>query len=110
VRYLDGLPDPLWQVAVGVVAALLDDDRAADAAREACEPVEGRWTDAARVGLDDPALARAARRCVRAAAAALPRLGAPRLARAVADYDERFTAQGRCPGDQVLDRLLEVSA
>jgi len=110
LRYLDGLPDPLWQVAVGVAAALLDDDRAADAAREACEPVEGRWADAARLALDDPALGRAARSCLSAAQEALPRLGAPRLARAVGAYAEQFTDRGRCPADDALDLLLEVSA
>ncbi len=102
VRYLDALPDPLWQVAVGVVAALLDDDAAADAARDACAPVEGRWADAARVAVGDPDLARAAQGCLAAAASALPRLGAPALARAVEDFAERFTSRGRCPADDLL--------
>ena len=110
LRYLDGLPDPLWQVAVGVAAALLDDDRAADAARAACAPVEGRWADAARVALDDPDLSRAAAQCLQAAQEALPRLGAPRLAATVAAYTDRFTSRGRCPADETLDQLMEVPA
>lgn len=105
VRYLDGLPDPLWQVAVGVVAALLDDDRAADRAREACAPVEGRWAAAARCAVRDPALARAALGCLDAAARALPGMRAPDLAAQVEDYLERYTSRGRCPADDVLERL-----
>lgn len=103
LRYLDALPDPLWRVAVGVAAALLDDDAAADAARSACQPVEGRWLDAARCATRDPALARAANSCLEAAMAALPRMGAPELAGETALYLERFTARGRCPADDVLD-------
>lgn len=103
VRYLDMLPDPLWRVAVAVVAALLDDDRAADAAREACAPVEGRWRDAARLATADPALAAAAQGCLSAAADALPRLGAAGLAAETVCYIERFTARSRCPADELLD-------
>lgn len=107
VRYLDGLPDPWWQVAVAVVAALLDDDRAADAARAACEPVEGRWAAAARFAMRDPELARAARGCLAAAADALPRLGAPALADRVQAYAEVFTSRGRCPADDLLEAPVQ---
>ncbi len=103
LRFLDMLPDPLWQVPVAVAAALLDDDLAADAAREACAPVEGRWTDAARLATSDPALARAAAGCLEAAVSALPRLGAASLVPAVEGFAERFTARGRCPADELLD-------
>ena len=103
LRYLDMLPDPLWQVAVATAAVLLDDETAADAARAACEPVEGRWRDAARDAVCDPALQLAAETCLRAAADALSRSGSPSLARAVADYVERWTARGRCPADDLLD-------
>jgi len=103
LRYLDALPDPLWQVAVAVAAALLDDDAAADAAREACAPVEGRWTDAARLATGDTALAAAATGCLVAAADALPRLDAAHLAPAVLAYAERFTTRGRCPADDLVD-------
>ncbi len=102
VRYLDGLPDPLWQVAVGVVAALLDDDVAADQARAACAPVEGRWLDAARRATGDPELARAASACLSAAVPALVRLGAGRLATVTENYLERYTDRGRCPADDQL--------
>ena len=103
LRYVDMLPDPLWQVVVAVAAALLDDDVAADAARDACAPVEGRWADAARLATADPALATAATACLVAAAGALPRLGAPSLVPAVLAYVDRFTSRGRCPADDLLD-------
>lgn len=103
LRYVDMLPDPLWQVAVAVAAAVLDDDRAADAARAACAPVEGRWRDAARLATGDRSLARAALGCLLAAAEALPRLGAPDLARSVLAYADRYTWRGRCPADEVLE-------
>lgn len=101
VRYIDGLPDPLWQVAVAVVAALLDDDTAAEAARVACEPVEQHWAQAARHGMADPELARAAQACLTAAAEALPRLGAPALAGPVEEFLDRYTARGLSPAAAV---------
>lgn len=101
LRYLDMLPDPLWQVAVATAAALLDDDAAADAARAACEPVEGRWREAARDAVADPALQRAASGCLAAAARAL----APPLSAAVLAFADRYTDRGRCPADDLLDAL-----
>ena len=103
LRYLDAVPDPLWQVALAVATALLDDDRAADAARSACAPVEGWWGRAARLGMRDPSLAAAASSCLLAAAGALPRLGAPELAGPVLAYAERFCCRRRSPADDVLD-------
>ena len=103
LRYLDMLPDPLWPVAVTTAAVLLDDPRAADAARQACEPVEGRWRAAARHAVGDPALRRAATGCLDAAAEALHRKGFRPLATAVAAFAETWTEQGRCPADDLLD-------
>ena len=105
LRYLDALPDPLWRVAVATAAVLLDDDDAADAARAACAPVEGRWRDAAVSATSDAELARAATGCLVAAADALSRTGAPALAAAVSAYADRYPARGRCPADDVLDAL-----
>ena len=105
LRYLDALPDPLWQVAVATTAALLDDDVAADLARDACAPVEGRWRDAAVHATADGELARAAARCLEVAAAALSRTGADGLAVSVAAYADRYAARGRCPADDVLDAV-----
>jgi hypothetical protein len=97
---IDALPEPYWPVPIAVVAALIEDPLAAEAAAEAAEPAAGRWREAARDALSDPVLATAARRCFEAALDALPRLGAEALIPLVAGYAERFVARGRCPADE----------
>ncbi len=100
VRFIDAQHGRWWSVPPAVIAALLDDACAAEDARAACAPIEGRWRDAARVGLDDVELRRAAGRTLRIAAAALhrrPDHGQP--AGQVEAYLERWTARGRCPAD-----------
>jgi glutamate--cysteine ligase len=99
LRMIDALPEPYWPVPIAVVAALIDDPLAADAAAEAAEPAADRWREAARDALTDPVLARAARLCFQAARDALPRLGAEALQPLVDDYAERFVERGRCPAD-----------
>jgi glutamate--cysteine ligase len=90
LRFLDAQPAEEWFAPVAVVAALLADDRALDAARAACAPVENRWLSAARLGLDEPALATAAARVLDVAAAALTRTDLSAAARdAVVDIVER---------------------
>ncbi|MFK3979466.1 ergothioneine biosynthesis glutamate--cysteine ligase EgtA [Micromonospora sp. NPDC050397] len=73
LRFLDAQPPGEWIAPVGVLAALLGDDTALGLAREACEPVLDRWKAAARFGLADPELARAAAAVLRVALAALDR-------------------------------------
>lgn len=80
LRFLDTQPGDEWFAPVAVVTSLLGGDAALDAARDACEPVAGRWRDAARLGLADPALARAARTLRDVAAGALERTGLPAAA------------------------------
>jgi glutamate--cysteine ligase len=64
----------------------------------------GPWLRAARLGLADPALARAARACFEAADAALGRAGAPAgVRRRVADFAEEYVLRGRCPADDTLE-------
>jgi len=78
IRYLDAQPPAAWPVCAAVVYALITDDRAAARALEHAAPVSHRWLDAARSGLADPELHRAAAACFHAAIDALPRLGAGR--------------------------------
>jgi len=73
------------------VAAVLDDDGVADVARAACAPVEGRWQDAARLGVADLELQQAA-------TAVLAAVGG----QDVEAFLERFTLRGRCPADDLL--------
>jgi glutamate--cysteine ligase len=135
LRMIDAQPGDGWIVPVAVVSALTDDPVAADAAMAAAEPVwqhnaadqsqasarsrpraGGRsrdetspWLRAARLGLADPVLARAAQRCFDAAAAALSRAGAPLVARtAVDDFAERYVNRGRCPADDILDSITHL--
>jgi ergothioneine biosynthesis glutamate--cysteine ligase EgtA len=129
LRMIDAQPGNGWIVPVSVVSALADDPAAADAAMAAAEPVwhdgagpagqlprqrtggRGRdeptpWLRAARLGLADPVLARAAQQCFDAAATALARAEAPPAATAaVAEFAERYVQRGRCPADDVLDSI-----
>jgi gamma-glutamylcysteine synthetase len=100
VRYLDAVPQRWWPALVALVVALLDDPTAADAATEATEPLADGWTRAARDGLADPALARAARQCIQAALAAVP----PELKAEVELYAE-LVESGRSPGDEFMDQV-----
>lgn len=63
VRYLDAQPLEWWAVPIAVMTALLDDPLAAAEAAVAAAPARGRWSTAGRVGLEDPVLHEAARRC-----------------------------------------------
>jgi glutamate--cysteine ligase len=97
-----------WEPVTAMVTALMDDERAADLAEEACTPV-GSLSDpvrtAARHALADPLLASAALGCAEAALMALPRLGADGPTRTRAeDFVDRYTARGRCPANERLDR------
>jgi glutamate--cysteine ligase len=97
IRYLDAAPEPWWPALAAVAATLLDDPVAADRAAEAGEPVAGAWTRAARDGLADPALRRAATGCLTAAVDAVPEVLRPEVT-ALAE----LVAAGRSPGDAVL--------
>ena len=132
LRMIDAQPGDDWIVPVSVVAALTDDPVAADAAMAAAEPVwraggpprdPGQvprqrttskdqatpWLRAARLGLADPVLARAAQQCFDAAAASLARSDAPATARtAVADFAERYVLRSRCPADDILDSISHL--
>jgi glutamate--cysteine ligase len=107
LRMIDSLPDPWWRVAAAVATALLEDTDAGATALEAVTAppvgmgVADHWRTAARHGLADPALRRAAEVVFRAALEGIGRLGADRhtVAAAEAFYD-RFVARGRCPADE----------
>jgi glutamate--cysteine ligase len=97
IRYLDAAPEPWWPALAAVTATLLDDPVAADRAAEATEPVAGQWTRAARLGLADDGLRRAAVRCLTAALDAVPDVLRPEVA-ALAE----LAGRGHSPGDAVL--------
>jgi glutamate--cysteine ligase len=117
LRMIDAQPGDGWIVPVAVASALADDERAADAALAAAEPVwngtgpqsdprrlHDPWLRAARRGPDDPRISRAAKQCFEAAEAALARADAPASIRqAVANFTERYVLQDRCPANDQLD-------
>lgn len=108
----DRQPGDGWRVPLAVTAALLDDAYAAAEAECAIRPLLGTprlWERAARDALTDPELAAAARECFVAAYGALARHGVSREIRdAVASFTERYVLRGRCPADDVLDRVTAL--
>ncbi|REE98885.1 ergothioneine biosynthesis glutamate--cysteine ligase EgtA [Thermomonospora umbrina] len=110
LRMIDALPAAYWPVPVAVATALLEDPQAAETAEAATRPVAGRWAEAARDALTDPALALAARRCFTAALEALPRIGAAGLVPLVAEYSRRYVERGRCPADDLAAEHLQEAA
>ncbi|MEO3868719.1 ergothioneine biosynthesis glutamate--cysteine ligase EgtA [Nonomuraea sp. B12E4] len=111
IRYLDAQHPELWPVCAAVTHALVSDDRAADAALAAVDrhlpfrgPYREPWEAAARCGLSEPRLARAAEACFRAALEALPRLGAnPGLVGMVAAFADRYVTPGRSPAADLME-------
>jgi glutamate--cysteine ligase len=104
LRFLDALPTPWWQAAAAVTAAVLNDTETALVAERACRDLgaASAWARAETRGLRDPAIGTAAKTVLRAVPAALPRIGAGRLADAVAEFADHFTERGRCPADDAL--------
>jgi glutamate--cysteine ligase len=112
LRMIDAQPGDGWVVPAAVASALAGDERAADAALAATEPLwDGHgpgdpWLRAARCGPADPCLSQASRQCFEAAAAALARADAPEpIRRAVTDFTERYVLQDRCPANDQLEEV-----
>lgn len=97
VRYVDALPPRWWPVPVAVLTALTADRTAGDAALAAVAGTGADWLTAARAGLSDPALARAAGACFDAALDALRRNGNDTTL--VELYRDTYVARSRCPAD-----------
>ncbi|HKS49081.1 MAG TPA: glutamate-cysteine ligase family protein [Amycolatopsis sp.] len=77
VRYLDAQPAHRWLHPVALLTALLHRQSTVDTVRELCEPVAGRWEQAARCGLTDPEIAAVARKVVDLGCAELSHTGLP---------------------------------
>lgn len=106
LRWLDSLPAGLAETAIAAIVAVLVDEEAGVLAAHACAPVATAWLDAARCGPAHPGIAAAAVTTLQAAAAALDRSGAPgAFAEGVAEAADRWPGRGRCPADDLEDRL-----
>jgi glutamate--cysteine ligase len=114
LRVIDAQEGDGWRVPVTLLSALLDDPVAADEVAAVLEelgdpgvdrgPRGALWLRAARFGLADRELRRAAEGCFRIADGALSRIGAP--AEAIAQlraFAEHHVSRGRCPADDQLD-------
>lgn len=101
LRMIDGLPGPYWKVPVAIAATLLEPDLAEEV-MAAVAPADGWWRTAARYGLSNPVLARAARRCFDLAEAALAGGADAELIPVVRAYRQRWVDRSRCPADDVL--------
>ncbi|MEZ0491938.1 glutamate-cysteine ligase family protein [Kineococcus sp. TBRC 1896] len=102
LRFLDAVPAALRPGLAAVVATVVDDPVAADAAADAAGPVAHRGADAVRLGLVDPELRRAALGVLDAAAARVD----PALVPAVHAWTDLLAA-GRGPADLVTDRFRD---
>lgn len=100
IRYFDALPDRWWPGLAAFAVTLIDDPAAAAAAAEHVEPVRDAWQRAARQGLADPALARAARRCAEVAVD-----HAPDGLRTELEAFCRAIEAGRMPVDDLRSRI-----
>lgn len=101
IRYVDAQAGRRWTLPAAVLAAVLSDPAVTQRARELCEPAAGRWVSAARNGLADRVLQRAAVGVFELALTALPRLQPPAwLAAELAVTTERDVRRGLCPADR----------
>lgn len=99
VRYLDAQPPDDWFTPVAVVAALLSRPHTTAAAVSAAAPVAGAWVTAARKGLADPRLRRAAAAVAAVACDALPDSGLDAAVhqRVAATLDRRLDTTKEAP-------------
>jgi ergothioneine biosynthesis glutamate--cysteine ligase EgtA len=104
LRMIDALPDPWWRAAVAVADAVITDPELDERVTGAVVAVRSDWRGAARDGLADPRLARAARDCFRAAWEVLPARGADQATLdATGEFLDRYVDRCRCPADDRLD-------
>lgn len=97
IRYLDAQPGDGWTDPVVLLSALLSDRMVVDKVLEATEPAADRWLQAARDGLTDDLVLRAAREVVDIGCRSFDLIGIdPGLAARTADrLDRALSAQPR---------------
>jgi glutamate--cysteine ligase len=104
VRYLDAQAGGDWVVVAALVWALFSSEGVRQRAVATAGPVADRWTDAARFGLDDAAIAGAARSVMCYALEALFDAAVPaEISASVVEFAERYTLRGRSPADDWAD-------
>jgi glutamate--cysteine ligase len=111
LRCLDTAPVRWRAVSVALVSALMLDEHAREAALAALDAHEREIDDltllAARLGPAHETVGRLSRVLIALGIDALERMPAgwitPAIMADVSAYDERYTARGRCPADELLD-------
>ncbi|HEV2377809.1 MAG TPA: ergothioneine biosynthesis glutamate--cysteine ligase EgtA, partial [Streptosporangiaceae bacterium] len=95
-----------------VVGALLGDSKSLDTVMAIAEPVMAvdsdvnLWTVAARNGVDNNILGRAAIECFDAALSALGKLDGGGSLKAIVDnFAEKYESRRRCPADDLVERI-----
>ncbi|TQS43621.1 ergothioneine biosynthesis glutamate--cysteine ligase EgtA [Cryptosporangium phraense] len=115
VRYLDAQAGDDWRVPPSVLWTLLASPGTRDAALAAVEPLgpptwPGAWARAARTGLTDEALARAASALLTLAIENADAAGLPRaVTRQITAFAERYTFRRRTPADDQLAAAKDAS-
>jgi glutamate--cysteine ligase len=115
IRFLDAQAGADWRVPPTVIWTLLSSRKVREAALAAVEPLGSptwpdSWAKAARDGLAEPGLARAARALIEVALGGLTDAGVPaEVRRQVADFADRYTFRGRTPADDQLDALARAA-
>lgn len=104
LRCIDALPCAMYPAPVALVSGLLYHPESLAVANDLLgSPNRDLLVPAAGRGLQDPGIAAVARDLVAIGMRGAGQLGADRLApadiEAAADFFERYTMQGRCPGD-----------
>lgn len=96
IRYIDAQPGDRWLSPAALLVALLASPARMDAVIDVCTPVMDRWMTAARDGLGDPAIAKAAAQVAEIGLAGLGDTGLPAdLADQVISDIERRLRDGR---------------
>ncbi|MBV9314643.1 MAG: ergothioneine biosynthesis glutamate--cysteine ligase EgtA [Pseudonocardia sp.] len=107
VRYLDAQPGQQWVVPAVVLAAVLSTPTVSAAVLESCLPVADRWVAAARIGLADPELAKAAVAVFTLAVEALPAvIGFGPVHDLVERFVQGWVMRGRCPADDAVEPFV----
>lgn len=89
IRYVDQQPGDSWSAPLVLIAALLSTPHAVDLARAASERADGRWVQAAREGLADRVVCRAAADVVEVGLSAMTQLNLSQTVRS--DVSERLS-------------------
>lgn len=103
IRVCDALPGRMWVVPAVIAHTAMNDERIR-ARLASMNDVAGRFEDAARDGLDDPAIAAAAQEVFKAVIDSLDRSNNQDMFDEVVGYYESYVLMGRSPADDAYQK------